>query len=184
MNYPAYNPYAGGVYGQNMGYPQTYMGAQMPGQIPTPTVPNVPVNGNVTPQQHTQNGFICVPVTSKEEAVATRVEAFGPPALMPDFGHGMIYFKRFNEKTALADFAEFKLVPDGGQVAETKTDQKPGVDLMALVGAFQKRFDDIDGKFDGLDGKFGAIEGKVDSLAEKFENRIRKKVTVKGVDDE
>lgn len=182
-NYPGFNPYVGAMYPQNVGYPQNYMQAQNMGQIPSMPGPNVPVAGNVPAQPQAQNGFICVPVTSREEAVATRVEAFGPPALMPDFGHGMIYFKRFNEKTALADFAEFKLVPEGEKTQEVKETQK-GPDLMALVGAFQGRFDAIEGKFDGLDSKFGAIEDKVDSLTEKFDNRARRRVAVKGAEDE
>lgn len=174
-NYPAFYPQSPNMYQQNMGYQQPFGGAQMPNS-------GVPMAGNVPAQPQSQNGFMCVPVTSREEAVATRVEAFGPPALMPDFGHGMIYFKRFNEKTALADFAEFKLVPEANQTEQAET--KPSVDLAALAGALQKRLDKIAGKFDGMDEKFGSIEDKVDSLTEKLESRARKKATSKGADDE
>lgn len=168
-NYPGFNPYAGAMYPQNMGYGAPFMGSQNGGMMGPAQVQNVPVPGNVPVQPQAQNGFICVPVTSREEAVATRVEAFGPPALMPDFGHGMIYFKRFNEKTALADFAEFKLVPEGDKTQEVKEPQK-GPDLMALVGAFQGRFD--------------AIEGKMDALAEKLDKQPKKRIVVKEADDE
>ena len=75
-------------------------------------------NGQQTPPRGQRGGFICCPVTSREEAVATRVEAFGPAILMPDLGHGMIYYKRFNDKTALADFGVFRYVsPPGGGAA-------------------------------------------------------------------
>lgn len=124
-------------------------------------VPNygtvVPPTGFSQPQPPAQPGFICSPVTSKEEAVATRVEAFGPGVIMPDFGDDMIYFKRFNSNTALADFAQFRRVPDD---EETNTeDQKPPVpqiDVGAIIGAFQNRFDSIENKMDEISEKLSA----------------------------
>lgn len=59
--------------------------------------------------QAAQPGFVCRPVTSREEAVAVQVDYLGPGTLMPDLGHGVVYFKRFNSNTGGADFLTFKL---------------------------------------------------------------------------
>lgn len=61
--------------------------------------------------QQSNSGYICRPVTGREEAVAMQVDFLGPGTLMPDFPHGIIYFKRFNPNTGAADFAEFRLAP-------------------------------------------------------------------------
>lgn len=93
--YPAGNPYPGvypGVY-------QPYPGG--PGQTGMPQ--NQP-NGQTS-------GYICRPVTSREEAVAAQVEFQGPGTIMPDFSHGMIYFKRFNTNTGFAEFFDFAVQP-------------------------------------------------------------------------
>lgn len=125
------------------------------------TAQPLPVQGN--------GGLVCVPVTSREEAVATRVEAFGPGYIMPDFGHGMVYYKKFNEKTALADFAEFQLLPDADR-EPSPAEKKPEMDIFSLVGSFQARFD--------------AIEGKMDALSDKLDKQPRKKIVVKEADEE
>ena len=98
-NYPAYYPQPSvPMYGQMPMYQGPYMGQQVGMQPIQP----ITTQGNAVPQASGQPAFTCCPVTSKEEAVATRVEAFGPAVIMPDFGHGMIYYKRFNQNTALA----------------------------------------------------------------------------------
>lgn len=61
--------------------------------------------------QQSNSGYICRPVTGREEAVAMQVDFLGPGTLMPDFPHGIIYFKRFNPNTGAADFVEFRLAP-------------------------------------------------------------------------
>ncbi len=61
--------------------------------------------------QQNNGGYICRPVTGREEAVAMQVDFLGPGTLMPDFTHGIVYFKRFNPNTGAADFAEFRLAP-------------------------------------------------------------------------
>ena len=167
-NYPFYQPPMQPMYGQAAMYQNPYMGQQMPVQQP---VQPVPVQGNVIGQGTGQPAFICCPVTSKEEAVATRVEAFGPGVIMPDMGHGMIYYKRFNNNTALADFAQFKIVADEveGQQAEQKP-QAPALDFGAVIGSFQSRFD--------------TMESKMDALAEKFDKQPRKRIVVKEADEE
>lgn len=61
------------------------------------------------PIQPTAPGYICKPVTSREEAVATSTDYFSLGVVMPDLGHGMIYLKRFNQQSGASDFFEFKL---------------------------------------------------------------------------
>lgn len=84
---------------------------QMPNQMQN--VQGYQQGQNYQPSMIQQNnsGYICRPVTGREEAVAMQVDFLGPGTLMPDFPHGIIYFKRFNPNTGAADFAEFRLAP-------------------------------------------------------------------------
>lgn len=64
------------------------------------------------PMQQGQNGgFICRPVTCREEAVAAQVDFFSAGLVMPDLARGVIYVKRFNQNTGASDFGEFKYCP-------------------------------------------------------------------------
>lgn len=63
------------------------------------------------PVQTQQNGYICRPVTCREEAVAAQVDYFSAGLVMPDFARGVIYVKRFNSNTGASDFGEFKYSP-------------------------------------------------------------------------
>lgn len=58
-------------------------------------------------QQNQQNGYVCRPVTSREEAVASPVDFMASATILPDLGHGKIYLKRFNQQTGASDFLEF-----------------------------------------------------------------------------
>ena len=60
-------------------------------------------------QQQIAPGYVCKPVTSREEAIATSTDYFSLGVVMPDIGHGMIYLKRFNQQTGASDFFDFKL---------------------------------------------------------------------------
>lgn len=131
-NYPMYNP----GYVPSQPY-QNQMLMQQSQQIP--------MQQSQTMQQNTQSAFICFPVTSKEEAVATRVEAFGPAMVMPDLGHGVIYFKRFNEKTALADFDEFRYVEQ-----EQGAEKPVSADYTSIVSGFTTRLDKMGEKLDEI----------------------------------
>lgn len=170
-NYP-YTPYTPNppVYGGYMPqpypiYPQQPPAPQPPMPQPQPA-PQPAAQQTPQPMQGNANGgIVCAPVTSREEAVATRVEAFGPGFIMPDFGHGMIYFKRFNDKTALADFEEYQRVPQAGEQAQQPHEPPaPMLDIPALVGAIQSRFD--------------TVERKVDALAERLDKPAPKTSTV------
>ena len=54
-----------------------------------------------------QDAFLCRPVASREEAIGTPTD-FSRALVMPDFGHGMIYVKRFNPNTGSSDFLDFR----------------------------------------------------------------------------
>ena len=65
------------------------------------------------PQQNPMmqgNGYVCRPVTSREEAVAAQTDYLNA-LVMPDIAHGTIYVKRFNSQTGASDFGEFKYSP-------------------------------------------------------------------------
>ena len=64
------------------------------------------------PQQPAQSGgYICRPVTCREEAVAAQVDYFSAGIVMPDLAHGVIYLKRFDPNTGASSFHDFKYVP-------------------------------------------------------------------------
>lgn len=152
-NYPPYMNFQHPVYG----YPYGQTGMTMPAVQPVqnypsvqPVQPSQPVQPAPSPAaQSNQQGIMCFPVTSRAEADAQRVEAFGPAFVMLDFGHGMIYYKKFNNETALADFAEFKIVPRGKE-QEQAQQESPKIDYMAILGAFTGRLDSMDKKIDEI----------------------------------
>lgn len=143
-----YNGYP--VQGQPMQSQPPMQGQPMQGQPMRQPVqgyqqPPYPMQQPAQRPQTQQGGYLCFPVTSREEAVANRVEAFGPTLIMPDLGHGTVYFKRFNEQTALADFEEFRRVQP-----QEETPPAPVLDYGAIVTAFAGRLDEIGGKIDSL----------------------------------
>ena len=105
MGYNTYNnyqPYSGGGYNP-VGYQQQ-------------TAP-------VQPQQPAQTGgYICRPVTCREEAVAAQVDYFSAGIVMPDLAHGVIYLKRFDPNTGASSFLDFKYVPPAPAVESGSID--------------------------------------------------------------
>lgn len=68
--------------------------------------------GLMQAQQTAQNGgYICRPVTCREEAVAAQVDYFSAGIVMPDLAHGVIYLKRFDPNTGASSFLDFKYAP-------------------------------------------------------------------------
>lgn len=59
--------------------------------------------------QPQQDAFISRQVASREEAVAMPTD-FNRPIIMPDFGHGAIYVKRFNPNTGTGELLDFKYI--------------------------------------------------------------------------
>lgn len=101
-----------------MDYPQYY---QQPPQQPQQQF----YGGYQRPMQQVQQappGYVCKPVTSREEAVATSTDYFSLGVVMPDLGHGMIYLKRFNQQTGSSDFFEFqRYIPEQAMPVEYAT---------------------------------------------------------------
>ena len=101
-----------------MDYPQYY---QQPAQQPQQQF----YGGYQRPMQQVQQappGYVCKPVTSREEAVATSTDYFSLGVVMPDLGHGMIYLKRFNQQTGSSDFFEFqRYIPEQAVPVEYAT---------------------------------------------------------------
>ena len=103
----------------------------MTNQASTQMVGQAPANGQPA-------GYVCRPVTSREEAVAVTVDFLGPGTIMPDFGHGMIYFKRFNPNSGGAEFFDFSVQPppQAQQAAPMAQGYDPRGDIEALRGDF------------------------------------------------
>lgn len=117
MDYPLY---PGSVPQRQTWLPQPQMQMQMPMQQPP--------------------GFNCRPVTSREEAVATQVDFMSPGTIMPDFAHGVIYFKRFNGNTGASDFLTYALRvdPPAPQQQEWASVQEVG-ELRGMVQQLAER---------------------------------------------
>ena len=97
MNYNTWMP--------NYGQPQPAWQAPRPDLMQGyPQQQMQPVQAQGQPQ-----GFFVRPVTNREEAVAAQIDFLSPGTLMPDFGNGRVYFKRFNSQTGSCDFLTFAL---------------------------------------------------------------------------
>ena len=123
-----------------MDYPQYY---QQPPQQPQQQF----YGGYQRPIQQVQQaappGYVCKPVTSREEAVATSTDYFSLGVVMPDLGHGMIYLKRFNQQTGSSDFFEFqRYIPE--QPAPVEYATKADLDALRaeLTPKKKRRTDD------------------------------------------
>lgn len=124
-----------------MDYPQYY---QQPPQQPQQQF----YGGYQRPMQQVQQappGYVCKPVTSREEAVATSTDYFSLGVVMPDLEHGMIYLKRFNQQTGSSDFFEFqRYIPERSAPVEYAT--KADLDALRaeLTPKKKRRTDDDD----------------------------------------
>lgn len=88
------------------GFNQGYMGGQQYMQPSPPIQPQMQQAGQPRQQQQ-QSNYSCVPVTSREEAMAIRAELLSMGTIMPDLAHGCIYLKRLNQNTGTSEFFEF-----------------------------------------------------------------------------
>ena len=88
------------------GFNQGYMGGQQYIQPPQQMQPQMQQVGQQRQQQQ-QSNYSCVPVTSREEAMAIRAELLSMGTIMPDLAHGCIYLKRLNQNTGTSEFFEF-----------------------------------------------------------------------------
>lgn len=80
------------------------------GSVPYYGQPQYQVQGGNAPMQMTsQPGYSVRPVGSREEAVGAQVDFMSPGTLMPDLGHGVIYFKRFNPNVGSTEIFDFRI---------------------------------------------------------------------------
>ena len=101
--YNNYQPYSGSGYN--------------PGGYQQQTAP-------MQPQQpaQTTGGYVCRPVTCREEAVAAQVDYFSAGLVMLDLAHGVIYLKRFDPNTGASSFHDFKYAPPAPPVESGSID--------------------------------------------------------------
>lgn len=96
------------------------------------------------PQQQTQpqvNGYVCRPVTSREEALATPCDFMAAGVIMPDLAHGMIYVKRFNAQTGASDFGDFAFTQPAQPKENAEYTPKADFDkLCGIVNGLQAEF--------------------------------------------
>lgn len=143
MTYTPYQPY---------GYPPVYS----PGGMAPQSIQNTtgwaqsPVGVSVPQPQ--QGGFLCRPVTSREEALGVQVDYFSPGTLMPDLGHGVVYLKRFNNSTGASDLFQFALVPPSEEGGGEKRPAGQSATLEGISGQLAA----VTQRIDAL---FGAVEG-------------------------
>lgn len=141
-NYP-YNSYTGVPNGY--GYPApAYQMPQAPSFQPNNQAPMVQMPN---PAPANRPSYICYPVGSIEEAVASRVEAFDPPHIMLDFSHDLIYYKKFNQQTGGSDFAVFKRAPNEQQ-KDISTATPSAYE--SIIQSFSERLDNVDTKLSNL----------------------------------
>lgn len=90
------------------GFNNGYIGGQ---QYAQPTQPQMQPMGQQRPIQQQQSNYSCVPVSSREEAMAVRAELLSMGTIMPDLAHSCIYLKRLNQNTGTSEFFEFVYTP-------------------------------------------------------------------------
>lgn len=137
-------------------YPTTYPGIYQP-------YPGGPAQTGGQPQNQPQNGgqtagYICRPVTSREEAVASAVDFLGPGTIMPDFSHGMIYFKRFNPNSGGAEFFDFSVQPPPQAQAQPQA---------APASPVYDAREDIE----GLRNEFAVLRGELEEIKKAGQKR-------------
>lgn len=127
-------------YGYNPGFNPGF-GAQMPSAgfsggmgYPSPQMP--PQSAPAPVSAPTAGGFAVQPVTGREEALAVIADPLSSGVLLPDLGHGVIYFKRFNPNTGASDFGEFVFVPP--KAAEPAPAQEELVTLTVFNSTVEK----------------------------------------------
>ena len=137
-------------------YPGVYPGVYNPG----PNMANQPGGQSMgqTPVSNQPAGYVCRPVTSREEAVAVTVDFLGPGTIMPDFGHGMIYFKRFNPNSGGAEFFDFSVQPP--------PQAQPQPQAAPAAPAYDPRED-----IEGLRNEFAVLRGELDEMKKAGQKR-------------
>lgn len=162
MAYPYYAPYNYPMY-QPPRFDQPQFAPQ---NAPQNAAQSVLPQGNINTQPQAQTGFLCRPVTSKEEALAVQVDYLSAGTIMPDLGHGMMYLKRFDSNTGLSNMFEFALVQP--QSNESQQEQTP------------ISMPDYSDTFRVFGEQLGSVSDRIDELALKLDQLKAKQPVVKG----
>lgn len=121
------------------------------GQTPYMGAPLVPQQ-RMYQQQQQMLTYALQPVSSKEEAVAARIEFASLGTIMPDPVHGVIYLKCFNKDTGGVDFItfapyqepappEYATAQDVGEMRETINRLMEEIETLKKPGKAVKRND-------------------------------------------
>lgn len=162
MAYPYYAPYNYPMYQPPRFDQQQYMPQNAPQNASQSVLPQ----GNVNTQPQPQTGFLCRPVTSKEEALAVQVDYLSAGTIMPDLGHGMMYLKRFDSNTGLSNMFEFALVqPQSADVPQ----EQPSAAMPDYSDTFRT-----------FGEQLGSVSDRIDELALKLDQLKAKQPVAKG----
>ena len=92
------------------GYSPGFNGFQAPqtgfGTAPT-YLPSLQQNPVQAPTAAPRQGFMCIPVTCREQVVATQIPFDGSTTFFVDTAAGMIYAKAFDPNTGMAPIQEY-----------------------------------------------------------------------------
>lgn len=92
------------------GYSTSFNGFQAPqtgfGTAPT-YLPPIQQNPVQAPTAAPRQGFMCIPVTCREQVVATQIPFDGSTTFFVDTAAGMIYAKAFDPNTGMAPIQEY-----------------------------------------------------------------------------
>lgn len=105
---------------------------QFPTNFPT-TQQNAPQAPTAAPRQ----GFVCIPVTCREQVVATQIPFDGSTTFFVDTSAGMIYAKTFDLNTGAAPIQEYVRV-EHTQVQPEFVPMTMFKDLLAKVDQLEK----------------------------------------------
>ncbi len=161
MAYTPYNQYS------PYNLQNSYLGPYVQPRYDTNPINTSPITPSVSPVQNpipqppiSQNGFVCRPVTSKEEAMAVQADYLSPGTIMPDLGHGMMYLKRFNANTGLSDFFEFSIVQGKtGDDSNTNPVQE-SVDYSEIFRGFNDQLVSLSERVDEIKDKIESYKAK------------------------
>lgn len=165
MGYPYYAPYNYPTY-QPPRFDQQFVPQNATQSAVQPLLPQ----GNINAQPQPQTGFLCRPVTSKEEALAVQVDYLSAGTIMPDLGHGMMYLKRFDPNTGLSNMFEFALV-------QPQSNENPQEQTSVVIPDYSDTFR-IFGE------KLGSVSDRIDELAWKLDQLKAKQPMQKGASKE
>lgn len=155
------NGYATLPPGYGGGFNQGYAGGQ---QYATQIPQNqMQVVGQPQQQKQQQMTYLCVPVSSREEAMGVRAEIFSMGTIMPDLAHGCVYLKRLNQSTGTSEFYEFGYIPPKEAPIAMAAPQEKAVEQATPKFVAQEDFNKLCSAFVQLQKEFKAIKGMMEA---------------------